>query len=62
MRQTDEIIRLRRALSDLADVVEVALDGGLFVSVDGNRPNLMALSAARLALDEVQQPGRRRAH
>lgn len=41
---------LRDRLADLVDVVESALDAGLFPSVDGKRPGVMALLLAQRAL------------
>jgi hypothetical protein len=38
------------ALYDLAEFVEVALDAGQLLSVDGKRPEIMALKAARAAI------------
>jgi hypothetical protein len=44
--------KLVEALGYLADVVETALDAGLFLSVDGKRPDVPALRIARDLLAE----------
>ncbi len=44
--------KLVNALRGLADVVESALDAGLFLSVDGKRPDVQALRIAREVLED----------
>lgn len=45
---------LFEALDYLADVVEVALDSGLFLSIEGKRPDVQALRQAREALAKAR--------
>lgn len=41
---------LLAALQEIAETIEVALDRGLFLSVDGKRPDVMALLDAKRAI------------
>ncbi len=48
---------LLAALRYLTDVVESAVESGLFLSIDGKKPDVMALQSARLAIAKAEERG-----
>lgn len=55
---TSDRLAIYGALRDLVEVVESALDAGLFLSVDGKRPDVMALERARPLVEAHAQAAR----